>query len=399
MDPFLHQADLLPLVTLQPPVRLLPADDLAAVVRATPVVHDLLRLASAAGAQGAARPEQGRLWGVAEDSRLIDVRDGTATTGPAVETLTSGPADDVLDTWGDILYSLFSPEADAAALDAGTSTLLMLLSHRDALPVAEIPELTDEAADELAWLRLIRREGSSVSLTPLGTWSALDLFKTLIGQDIPVHGGTAGADAPTLLRALRTYDDDERAEEVRVWLGGRDPARAAEEIADVLLDVSPLSRAVGLTVLLEDLGRPGQEIAAALREVPRLGALIRAREKEDHDVPPAPVDVAWVYADMTVAAMEIGGPAESILQLSGNLDVDDVLSMLGMMTCSDHPYTTPMLRFLIEHHPAPRVASAARVALQRWRGVHVRPPGERGRLPRKPRKPGKTAGAQKRRRR
>ncbi|MFI6927494.1 hypothetical protein ACIBIZ_46710 [Nonomuraea spiralis] len=399
MDPFRHQADLLPLVTLQPPVRLLPADDLAAVVRATPIVHDLLRMAAAAGDAEAPRPEQARMWSVAEDSRLVDVRDGAAMTGPAAETLLSGPADEVLDTWGDILYSLFAPEADPAALDPGTSTLLMLLSHRDALPVAEIPELTDQAADELAELRLIRRDGSSVSLTPLGTWSALDLFRTLIGQDIPVHGATAGVDAPTLLRALRTYSDEERVEEVRVWLGARDPARAAEEIAGVLLDVSPLSRAVGLTVLLEDLGRPGLDVAAALREVPRLGALIRAREKEDHGLPPAPVDVAWVYADMTVAAMEIGGPAESILQLSGNLEVDDVLSMLGMMTCSDHPYTTPMLRFLIEHHPAPRVASAARVALQRWRGVHVRPPGERGRRPRSPRKPGKTTGAQKRRRR
>ncbi|NUP61388.1 MAG: hypothetical protein HOW71_04325 [Nonomuraea sp.] len=382
------QADLMPLVTLQPPVRLLPADDLAAMVRETPVVHALLDLVEAGEAYDR------RLWRVAVESRIVDLLDdGAATAGRAAETLASGPAEDVLDTWGDILYSLFAPESDPEALDPGTSTLLMLLSHRGPLPVAEIPELTEEAADELARLRLVVREGASVALTPLGTWAAIDLFKTLIGQDIPVRGATAGVDAPTLLRALRAYGDEERAEEVRVWLGGRDPARAAEEIAGVLMEVSPLSRAVGLTVLLEDLGRPGREVAATLRGAPRVGALILAREAADSAFTPAPADVAWVYADMTVAAMEIGGPPESVLQLSGNVNADEVLDMLGMMGHSDHPYTEPMLRFLAEHHPAARVSAAARVTLQAWRGV--RPPAVGARRPRKPRKPGKTVGARK----
>lgn len=381
----------MPLVTLQPPVRLLPADDLAALVREVPLVHTLLRLA-AAGEAG-----DTRLWRVAVDSRVVDLLDdGSPTAGPAAETLASGRGADVLDAWGDVLYSLFAPESDPTALDPGTSTLLMLLSHRGPLPVAEIPELTEEAADELARLRLVVREGASVALTPLGTWAALDLFKTLIGQDIPVHGATAGVDAPTLLRALRAYGDEERAEEVGVWLAGRDPAGAAEEIASVLMRVSPLSRAVGLTVLLEDLGRPGRDVAAALRGAPRVGALILARESADPAFPPAPADVAWVYADMTVAAMEIGGPPESVLQLSGNVNADEVLDMLGMMVHSDHPYTEAMLRFLAENHPAAQVAVAARVALQGWRGV--RPPGGRARRPRKPRKPGKTAGVLKRRR-
>ncbi|NUS03627.1 MAG: hypothetical protein HOV97_13820, partial [Nonomuraea sp.] len=91
--------------------------------------------------------------------------------------------------------------------------------------------------------------------------------------------------------------------------------------------------------------------------------------------------------------MEIGGPPETVLQLSGNVNADEELDMLGMMGHSDHPYTEPMLRFLAEHHPAARVSAAARVTLQAWRGV--RPPAVGARRPRKPRKPGKTVGARK----
>jgi hypothetical protein len=411
VDVYSHQADLLPLVTLQPPVRLPPADDLAALVRATPLVHTLLRLAewtaggrptvgddevreavSAFGLLDTAEFE--RLWRASVDSGLIDVQDGTAAPGAEVGRLVGGRGEEVLEIWGDLLYSLFSPEADPATLDAGTSTLLMLLSQRVPLSVEDIPELHEEVEDELIRLRLIERDGLYVHLAPLGLWTAIDLFRALIGQDIPIFGATAGADAQTLLRALRSYDDDERAEEVRVWLGDRDPGQAAREIADVLLDVSPLSRAVGLTVLLEELGPAGFEVAAGLRRTPRVGALIVAREPEDPGFPPAVEDVAWVYADMTVAAMEIGGPPEGILELSGNMSIDDVLGMLTLMVHSDHPYTEPLLRFLIENHPEPRIGPAARAALQRWQGHQPGAPGARGRRPKKPRK----SGARKKRR-
>jgi hypothetical protein len=414
VDAITDYHDLLPLVSLQPPVHLPSADHLTAVLRETPLVHTLLQLVEWTGGPrpalgeedvreavvklGLAGPDEfARLWRVAANSELVVEHDATVATGPAAGSLTGGTGAEALEVWADILYALFSPEADPTALDPCTATLLLLLSTRDAMHAADIPELTEDVADQLVRLRLIDRSGPYVTLTPLGSWAALDLFKALVGEDIPVLGCTAGADAATLLRVLRSYSDEERAEEVAVWLEGRDPGQAARQIADILPEVSPLSRAVGLTVLLEQLGRPGREVAEELRETPRIGALILARE-EDTEIQPTPEDVAWVYVDMTVAAMEIGGPPEGILALSGNLNAQELLGMLDMMGYSDHPCTEPVLRFLIEHHPERQAVSAARAALRHWQG-HEEPPGARGRRPKKPRKAGKSAGSRKKRRR
>ncbi|MFC7108416.1 hypothetical protein ACFQQB_53240 [Nonomuraea rubra] len=83
---------------------------------------------------------------------------------------------------------------------------------------------------------------------------ARQIIAETTGQDIPVMGSLAGADAATLLHGLRSYPESERGEELAGWLKDRDERAAVDEIASVLAAVSPLSRAVGVELLSAAFG-------------------------------------------------------------------------------------------------------------------------------------------------
>ncbi|MFG1708161.1 hypothetical protein ACFLIM_33635 [Nonomuraea sp. M3C6] len=418
-DDSFGQEEFPPLVSLQPPVRLAPGAELARMVRETALVRALTGIAEWTGGSrqvtehalpvadeiSDAVTELGlldaaqfeRLWWIALDSDLVDIDEDelTAEIGPARALLDQGSDEDALEVWSDIAHALITVDADGTDLDPRLAVILQLFTHREAMRF-------DEPQDMLAHLEqagLIKRSGPLASLTALGLWTGRRLFQDILGQHVPVFGSTAGANARTLLPALRSYNDRELAEEVALWLTGRDPEQAAQEIAEAVPEVSPLSRAVGLTILDERLGEPGRRALASLRKLPGVGALVLSRlieRGEERDVLPDPEDIAWVSVDMTVAAMEIGGPPEEILTtLSGDMTVDDVLSMIDMLDYSDHPHTELMLRFLKEHHPERRVVSAARAMLR----DSDEPPGARGRRSKKPKKVGKSAGSRKKRRR
>jgi hypothetical protein len=217
------------------------------------------------------------------------------------------------------------------------------------------------------------------------------------GVNIPVLGSYAMEDAATLLHALRSYDSHERAEELGGWLAGRDATERAQEIADVLMQVSPLSRAVGLTLLIAELGAPGREVLDTLSGVPRLGALVNLRladRGELIDFTPVAEDIGWVLVDTAAVTLEIPGrPEDQIAVVSGDLPPEDHAEMIHAMALSDHPWTEDVLRLLIGHHHDRRVVAAARTTLRRFRGEPAEPPGARGRKAKKPKK-----SAQKKRR-
>ncbi|MEV1179094.1 hypothetical protein, partial [Nonomuraea sp. NPDC049784] len=130
--------------------------------------------------------------------------------------------------------------------------------------------------EELTGLGLVR-QAEPYTLSWLGLWTARLIIAETTGQDVPVMGSLADADAAALLHGLRSYPEAERGEELAGWLKGRDTEKAAAEIASVLGTVSPLSRAVGVELLSSSLGESGRLALSGRLEEPKLGAVIAAR--------------------------------------------------------------------------------------------------------------------------
>ncbi|NUR87556.1 MAG: hypothetical protein HOY71_26035 [Nonomuraea sp.] len=245
---------------------------------------------------------------------------------------------DVLESWAALARERLEPGGPAFL------TLARLFLAREPLTVAE-PE-------PLAELGLLAG-GGPYELTGLGLWTARLLVSDASGQDIPVYGALAGADAAALLHGLRGYHADEREQELAGWLETHEPA----EIAAVLTEVSPLSRAVGIDVLAEIAKDQLDELV----HEPRLGAVIAARLGRD-DRQPAPEEFAWVLVDMAAAMLEFGGGVEDVLR---SLDTGELAGTLTMLTLCEHPWTATVLGVFATHHSDPQVSATARKALRR----------------------------------
>ncbi|AQZ64167.1 unnamed protein product [[Actinomadura] parvosata subsp. kistnae] len=228
--------------------------------------------------------------------------------------------------------------------------------------------LRGEASETLTGLGLVR-QAEPYTLSWLGLWVARQIIAETTGQDIPVMGTLADADAATLLHGLRSYPESERGEELAGWLKGRDERQAVDEIASVLGTVSPLSRAVGVELLWTAFGEDGRQALTRLLEEPKLGAVIAARiGKEERQ--PSPEEIAWVLVDMAAALLEFGGETGEVIEsIAMGMQAEEQAGTIAILAFGDHPWTGQVLRVLIEHHPDERVAAAARKALRRLRGL------------------------------
>jgi hypothetical protein len=313
---------------LQPPVRL-PADgELATAARETPLAIRLL----------APSPETG------------DGPPSEALAPDALAALRDGSDEEALQVWADACRLALS--ADEALF----MEVVRLYLGRGAL--------TDEVPEPLVDLGLVRPE-PPCALTPLGLWAAGLVIGEATGQDIPVMGSLVGRDAEGLLHGLRSYPEPERDEELAGWLAGRTQAEAAAEIAAVLGEVSPLSRAVGVELLAAGLGDDGARVLEGLLGEPRLGAVVAARLGRE-ERPPTPEEIAWAFVDMAAALLEFGGEtAEVIESVSQGMEKDEQASTIALLALGDHPWTERVLQVFIAHHPDERVVAAARKALRR----------------------------------
>ncbi|NRQ33540.1 hypothetical protein HII36_17025 [Nonomuraea sp. NN258] len=299
---------------LQPPIRLPAESELARAVRAAPLAAELL---------SPAEVEAG------DDAR-------------------------VLARWAEVCRERLA--ADQPVL----MELIRMFLSREPL-TGEVPALP-------SGLGLIRQE-EPYALSWLGLWAVRAIIADSTGQDIPVMGSLAGADAAALLFGLRSYPEAEREEELAGWLSGRDREAAAGEIAAALATVSPLSRAVGVELLSSRFGEEGRRALGGLLEEPRLGAVVAARLGRD-DRRPAPEEIPWVLVDMAAALLEFGGEAGEVIEsIALGMDPAEQAGTIAILAFGDHPWTGRVLKVLIDHHPDLRVVAAARKALRRLHGL------------------------------
>ncbi|MEV0612302.1 hypothetical protein AB0I81_03190 [Nonomuraea sp. NPDC050404] len=228
--------------------------------------------------------------------------------------------------------------------------------------------LRGEASGTLTGLGLVRR-AEPYTLSWLGLWVARQIIAETTGQEIPVMGSLAEADAAALLHGLRSYPESERAEELAEWREGRDDQAAVAELASVLAAVSPLSRAVGVELLSTSFGGEGRQALDRLLEEPKLGAVIATRTgREERQA--APDEIAWVLVDMAAALLEFGGETGEVLEsIAMGMAAEEQAGTIAILAFGDHPWTGRVLRVFIEHHSDERVVAAARKALRRLRGL------------------------------
>ncbi|MGW0809714.1 hypothetical protein [Nonomuraea sp. NPDC002799] len=284
---------------------------------------------------------------------------GEATLAAAVhaaplagELTPEGSDAEVLTVWADHCR-------ERLAADEGLLLeLIRMFLSREPL-VGDVPET-------LTGLGLVR-QAEPYTLSWLGLWAARRIIADTTGQEIPVMGSLADADAAALLHGLRSYPEAERGEELAGWLKERDGAAA--QIASVLGTVSPLSRAVGVELLSSDLGDEGRLALAGLLEEPRLGAVIAARTGRE-DRQPAPEEIAWVLVDMAAALLEFGGETGEVIEsIAMGMAAEEQAGTIAILAFGDHPWTGRVLRVFIDHHPDERVAASARKALRRLHGL------------------------------
>ncbi|MFI6817940.1 hypothetical protein ACIBG7_36490 [Nonomuraea sp. NPDC050328] len=319
------------------PLHLPPAAELADAVRRTPLARALLEL---------------------EGPRELALRTGLleAEGGPGgeLEVLRDGAPEEVLRLWSEVSFVAVHPAELGTEQDAVTLAELFLLGSS-----------TEPPGEVLAGLGLVAPGGG---LTPLGQWAGRRVFASLTGQTVPVFGSLADRDAPTLLYGLRSYSEDERREEVRGWLEGRDPAKAAQAIATVLADVSPLARTVGLQLLHAELGEEGVEALRSLLPSSKVGALAAARLGVERDS--AAEEIAWVLVDMAASLLEYGGDSEQVVAaMAMGMNPGEQVETIAILPFGGHAETERVLLTLVEGHPDPAVVAAARKALRRARGL------------------------------
>ncbi|MEU6717153.1 hypothetical protein ABZ897_37310 [Nonomuraea sp. NPDC046802] len=224
----------------------------------------------------------------------------------------------------------------------------------------------DGVPEALTGLGLVRRT-EPYTLTWLGLWVARLIVAETTGQDVPIMGTLADADAAALLYGLRSYPEADRGEELSAWVKGRDDA--VTEITSVLATVSPLSRAVGVELLSSDFGEEGRLALAALLDEPKLGAVIAARTGRD-ERRTAPDEIAWVLVDMAAALLEFGGESGEVIEsIAMGMDAEEQAGTIAILAFGEHPWTGRVLRVFIDRHPDERVAASARKALRRLRGL------------------------------
>ncbi|WP_197038472.1 hypothetical protein [Herbidospora cretacea] len=393
-----------------PPVELALDDELAAQVRAVPLVRDAARLAAWTGTRPVAddhvlRPDDAAqavhdlglkadrlrlLWIVAVNGRLVEITAEGARPGPGVRDTMEfwdGVVMDVLDRTDEqgltgsavvdehlteILATMYSVR-EGMALSLLTTGILQAhevgceagLQELRRLRLA-LPDELAAAMELLAYCGLIEPAGAdSVRLTPIGVWAVRrDLLRE--GHDAPSLSeieGLALLTAGELIDAL--IAGKASASAASLWLERRAPEEAARDLIKIAATGNAAQRGTAGTIL-EELG---PEAAPAVREALDEPLMWRYAAAwlgvRDFDAPAlGEADGAWVAVDTLAALLYLGAPAKG-----GDLDVlgDDLLSLVPIMGAADHPDALAVLELLGKNHPDVVVAKAARKAAMKTR--------------------------------
>ena len=412
-----------------PAVRLAPAHELAAAVRAAPMLRDAQRLARWVGkgrlltARGLLRPgdaltaitdleltaegadpparrprsaadvrELDLLWRAATGAGLIRVigrrafccqgalRDDDAEAALAAwkgaldAVLSCGPRDvrEELEGLAIVLYAAGAPvRMDALADGFAVAARERWGAGPDA--GARMSRALEVLADlGIAELGIDEDDDQlTVTLTPLGVAGMRDRL-IAAGFSAPVAGvGGAAPGAAGLLAGLAGCDAEEGEREIAAWLSQRSPQQAATELLNAASTSSPGARSAAFAII----DRLGERVVPVVRSaladpVLRPHAAIWLRE-QGLSADLSPGEKAWLLVDLGAGLLEEADPGAVAAELLPDLPAAQQAELVSGLWQVAHPDLIDLLTTLTDHHPDPSVAKAARKAAFKARSQYL----------------------------
>jgi hypothetical protein len=346
-----------------------------------------------------------RPWCAAIATGLLQVGDGSVTTGPALESWPPDDAD-LLAGWLAGLGAVCAAESYPQDEDSVRLLALALLTvlgedrapFADGLwqPVFEALQFLCDRYDKRFWepLEAVGRYGDpegekpltglvallsgfgavagdprKPTMTPLGHWVAGHLAAGLAGPADP------GLPAGEMIAEAARFGDEEQQDHVaRAWLAEREPVRAAREILGAAEGMSPLRRSVAVR-LVETLGDDAlsawREMAQARCVGPHARAVLAAW---DQGPEPGDADWDWLGVEAAAAALEDTGPDEALSRLWGAMPGEDLDACLAAVRATGHPDARPLARAVAEFAASGAPRSIDRVTQLKVSLARVRPP-------------------------
>ncbi|WP_062211169.1 hypothetical protein [Streptomyces sp. NBRC 109706] len=207
-----------------------------------------------------------------------------------------------------------------------------------------------------------------VRLTPLGFYGVRRRMRE-VGLDVPLVGELADAPAGALLDALTERPPSAVTEEAELWLAGREPVAAAEELLAAARGADPAGpgRRLGCQLTLALLDASAEPALRAVLDDAELGGLARVwlAERGAADVPPPSEElVFWLTIDTLAAQLGTGAEEDDLPELRELVTglVDQHSEFFDRAWRTDHPATADVLEAVGRMHPDRQLAKQARKA-------------------------------------
>lgn len=242
--------------------------------------------------------------------------------------------------------------------DVVESNVRLLL---DRLELAGVCEVTDVEEVPRAYVGTEQR-GGNVKLTVAGRMVAADVARRA-GLAVGEAGRLADLDAAELLGALADAEPHEIDAELEVWIDGRDPLEAADQLVEAFLN-RPADMPRPLAANIAFAGITSLEAADAEPFVRRLAedrmiAPVAAGWLEDHGLDAPRLDP--VEGLMAMAALGAGD--EAVIGLEGFGPAAEQASLVQHIRREHHAEAIPLFEAVADLHPDKTVTKAARKAL------------------------------------
>jgi len=305
-----------------------------------------------------------RIWKVALAIGFLRIVDGHVRPGPGFSEWPDIDDDTVRELWLTGLIAAMAaavPVADEAGAAAFTRFMLTTAAGDqqrsfDDLWIRALDAIRDEdtdvayyfftawrrqddplaaATDPLVEFAAADRQGTGVTITPLGRW-ALQEMQARAPKPI-----TADLQADELISRLTDVEEDELWSAAQDWLDGRTPLAAARDLLAAAATATPAQRVIAVD-LVHVLGPEAEPAWDDVMEVPTLAAHARAAESEDV----SEQDSAWLTVEYAAAALIRSGPDEALSHLDEQAPGVGLDAGLQAVECGAHPATAELAEAL-----------------------------------------------------
>ncbi|MGH3632592.1 MAG: plasmid pRiA4b ORF-3 family protein [Mycobacterium sp.] len=314
-----------------------------------------------------------RPWKVAQALDFLQIVDGRAVAGPALEQWPVADDAAVGEWWLTGLVAAFIADTKKEDKTAATTFVRTILTALGADPPPTVTDLWRQAYESLTFTEAYAvgeffdvyrfstgvpptalsevlvefgaatQHGEPLNVTSLGRW-ALQAIAARLPKPI-----TADLPASELIARVAdaVADSDEYTpwQVADQWLTGRNPLQAAREILAAAASATPAQR-IAAVEIVDGFDEPPLDAWREVTAVPNLAAYARLALTDwsrPQPPEPSPEDRAWLAVDYAMTALAASGPDEALSCIDERIDGPDLDSRLQTLRRrGNHPDTAAL---------------------------------------------------------